>query len=162
MDRISQAARDVTSRMSDLVWATNPRNDTLDNLAAYLREQATAQFESTAIQPRLEFPAAFPERRVSAIFRRNLLLVMKEALHNIIKHAEASEVSVRLAIEGAHLGLRIWDNGCGFEPSKRDDAGNGLGNMQKRIRDLGGAFSLRSTPGQGTLIEVRVPLNQPC
>ena len=161
LDRISQAARDVTSRMSDLVWATNPRNDTLDNLAAYLREQATAQFESTAIQPRLEFPAAFPERRVSAIFRRNLLLVMKEALHNIIKHAEASEVSVQLAIEGTHLGLRIWDNGCGFEPSKRDGAGNGLGNMQKRVRDLGGEFSLRSTPGQGTVIDVSVPLNQP-
>ena len=145
--------------MSDLVWATNPRNDTLDNLVAYLREQAASQFESTAIHPRLEFPTSFPEVRVSATFRRNLLLVMKESLHNIIKHADANEVSVQLEIEGPSLVLRIRDNGRGFEPSKRNGAGNGLGNMQKRVRDLGGEFSLGSTPGQGTRIELRVPLH---
>jgi signal transduction histidine kinase len=160
LDRISQAARDVTSGMSDLVWATNPRNDTLDNLVAYLREQAASQFQGTAIHPRLEFPVTFPEVRVSATFRRNLLLVMKESLHNIVKHADANEVSVQLEIEGPRLVLRIVDNGRGFEPSRRNCAGNGLGNMQKRVRDLGGEFSLGSTPGQGTRIELRVPLHQ--
>ena len=160
LDRISQAAREVTSGMSDLVWATNPRNDTLDNLVAYLREHAASQFENTAIQPRVEFPASSPEGRVSATFRRNLLLVLKESLTNIIKHAEASEVFVQLEIAGPNLVLRIQDNGCGFEPSKRNGAGNGLGNMQKRVRDLGGEFSLASALGQGTQIEASVPLNQ--
>lgn len=160
LDRISQAARDVTARMSDLVWATNPRNDTLDNLVAYLREHAASQLESTAIQPRLKFPVSFPEGRVSATFRRNLLLALKESLNNIIKHAAASEVFVQLEIAGPSLLLRIRDNGRGFDPSKRNSAGNGLGNMEKRVRDLGGEFSLASTPGQGTRIEVSVPLKQ--
>jgi signal transduction histidine kinase len=135
------------------------RNDTLDNLVAYLREQAASQFESTTVHPRLEFPASFPESRVSATFRRNLLLVMKESLHNIIKHADANEVSVQLEIVGPDMVLRIRDNGRGFEPSKRNGAGNGLGNMHKRVRDLGGEFNLVSAPGQGTRIEVSVPLN---
>jgi signal transduction histidine kinase/ligand-binding sensor domain-containing protein len=159
LDRISQAARDVTARMSELVWATNPRNDTLDNLVAYLREHAASQLESTAIQPRLEFPASFPEGRVSATFRRNLLLLLKESLNNLIKHAKATEASVKVEIAGSNLVLRIRDNGRGFEPAARNGTGNGLGNMQKRVRDLGGDFSLRSAPGQGTCIEISVPLN---
>ena len=83
---------------------------------------------------------------------------MKEALHNILKHAEAREVSVQLEIVGPNLRLGIQDDGCGFDPAKRNVAGNGLGNMQKRVRDLQGEFSLRSTPGQGTRIEISVPL----
>lgn len=80
LERISQAARDVTSRMSDLVWATNPRNDALDNLSAYLREHAASQLENTTLEARLDFPSSLPDCHVSATFRRNVLLVMKEAL----------------------------------------------------------------------------------
>ncbi len=158
LDRMSQAARDVTSRMSDLVWATNPRNDTLDNLVAYLREQAASQFENTTIKPHLVFPESFSECHVSATFRRNLLLVMKEALHNVIKHSQASEVHISIGIAASTLVLRIQDNGRGFEPSLRKRAGNGLGNMQKRIRDLNGQFSLRSVAGKGTCIEINLPI----
>jgi len=144
--------------MSELVWATNPRNDTLDNLVAYLREHAASQLENTAIQTHLDFPAAFPEGHVSATFRRNLLLVMKESLHNVIKHSRASQVRVQLEITPSNLVLQVRDNGCGFEPSSRNGAGNGLGNMQKRVRDLGGEFTLGSALGRGTQIEVSVPL----
>ena len=158
LDSISQAARDVTSRMRDLVWATNPRNDTLANLVAYLRGQAAALFENTAVHPRLDFPSSCPEASVSATFRRNVLLVMKESLHNVLKHARASEVAVQLEIVELSLSLRIRDNGCGFDASAPNRRGNGLGNMEKRIRDLGGEFSLRSAPGQGTMIEFKVPL----
>jgi signal transduction histidine kinase/ligand-binding sensor domain-containing protein len=158
LERISQSARDVTSRMSDLVWATNPLNDTLDNLVAYLREHAASQFENTRIQPHIEIPTSLPEGRVSATFRRNLLLVMKESLNNVIKHSNASEVAVRLEITGSNLVLRITDNGRGFAPGERHGTGNGLGNMRKRVRDLGGDFSLTSTPGEGTRIEASVPL----
>jgi signal transduction histidine kinase/ligand-binding sensor domain-containing protein len=159
LERISQAARNITAGMSGLVWATNPRNDTLDNLVAYLREHAASQFESTSIRLSLEFPAEIPKQRVSATFRRNLLLVMNESLHNILKHAQASEVRVQLETEAHNLMLRIQDNGHGFEPSQRKGAGNGLGNMQKRVKDLGGELALRSDPGHGTEIEVSVPIN---
>jgi signal transduction histidine kinase len=159
LERMSQAARDATSRMSDLVWATNPSNDTLDNLAAYLREQAASQLQDTAIHPRLEFPASLPERHVSATLRRNLLLITKEALQNALKHSGASEVCVAFELQGSSLVLRIHDNGGGFDLSSAKGAGNGLGNMEKRVRDLCGEFTLQSRAGQGTRLEVRVPLD---
>jgi signal transduction histidine kinase/ligand-binding sensor domain-containing protein len=158
LDRISQAARDVTARMSDLVWATNPRNDTLDNLVAYLREHAASQLENTPIRPRLDFPVNLPAHRVSATFRRNLLLVLKESLTNVIKHARANEVCVHLEITRPYLRLRIQDDGRGFDAEKSRGTGNGLGNMRQRVRDLGGEFSFNSASGKGTCIDVTVPV----
>jgi len=158
LQRISDSARDVTARISDLVWATNPHHDTLDNLVAYLREHAASQIENAPFQARLEFAGQVPELRVSATFRRNLLLVLKEALHNVIKHAAARTVTVQLEVVGSNLMLRIGDDGRGFEPSARRPAGNGLGNIEKRIAALGGQSHLRSAPGAGTVLEVHVPL----
>ena len=160
LDSISQAAREVTSRMSDLVWATNPRNDTLPSLVAYLREQAASLFESTAIRAHFDFPEHCPQTSVSATFRRNLLLILKESLHNLLKHAAATQASVQLEVSGSRLILRVRDNGRGFDTAQRAGAGNGLGNMAKRVRDLGGEFRLQSAPGQGTLVEATLPLER--
>jgi signal transduction histidine kinase len=84
---------------------------------------------------------------------------MKESLNNIIKYAGASEVCVQIKTRWPDLLLRVRDNGCGFEPALREGDGNGLGNMRKRVKDLGGEFTLRSAPHQGTDIEVSVPIN---
>lgn len=160
LDRISGAARDVTARMSELVWATNPRNDKLDNLVAYLREHAAAQLEDTPVVPHLEFPATVPDHRVSASFRRNLLLVVKEALNNVVKHSQASKASrvhVQLQLADGRLHLRIEDNGRGLAGPRRP-GGNGLGNMERRIRDLGGEFTLESQPEKGVRIRCTLPL----
>lgn len=159
LERISQAAREATGRMSALVWATNPRHDTLDNLAAYLREHAASRLEDAGLRPQLEFPAELPPQRVSATFRRNLLLVLKESLTNVLKHAAAGEVRVQFAVAGAHVCLRIQDDGRGFDPTRPAGAGgNGLGNLRKRIQDLGGECRIISAPGKGTTLDVCVPL----
>jgi signal transduction histidine kinase len=158
--RISDAAREATARMSDLVWATNPRNDSLDNLVACLRATAASQLESAAVQSDLNFPAAVEDRKVSATFRRNLLLVLKEGLSNALKHAQASRVHVEVQVADGIFHLRIADNGRGLQrPSPADyNHGNGLGNMERRVRELGGSFELRSQPGAGVRIECRVPV----
>lgn len=161
LDLISQSARDLTTRLGDLVWATNPRHDTLDDLAAYLREHAAVHFESTPIRAQLEFPSTIPECHMSATFRRNLLLVLKEAVHNILKHSGATEARVQLLIQGPSLVLRIQDNGHGFEVSNVSGRGNGLGNMQRRVHDLNGEWHLESVLGHGTTLEVRLPLSNP-
>lgn len=158
LDRISQAARDVTTGMSELVWATNPRNDTLENMAAYLREMAAGQLQDSGMTARLDFPASVPDAYVSATIRRNLVLILKEALHNAIKHSAASEVEVILALGGGELGLTVKDNGRGFSSDERTDRGNGLRNMQKRVADIGGVFRVESQAGHGTAIKVVVPL----
>jgi signal transduction histidine kinase len=144
--------------MSDLVWATNPRNDTLDNLVSYLREQVAMQLEISGVQGRLDFPEHLPAHQVSATFRRNMVLIVKEALNNALKHAGASEISVALTLESGVLRLRLTDNGRGFDPSATARGGNGLGNMARRTRDIHGTFELNSAPGQGARIELRIPL----
>jgi len=159
LEAVSQAAREATARMSDLVWATNPHHDTLDNLVAFLRQHAASRLESAGLEARLDFPLAVAAHHVSATFRRNLLLVLKEAMTNLVKHAAASAVTVQLEIDGTRLRLRVEDNGRGFEPASRGGGGgNGLGNMERRVRDLGGEFACESVPGQGTRLVISVPL----
>lgn len=158
LDRISQSARDVTARMSDLVWATNPRNDTLDNLAAYLREQVARQLENTPVRGILHFPERLPQCHVSATFRRNILLVVKETLNNSMKHAAATEFLIKLGMESGHLLLGMEDNGRGFDPATRSAVGNGLTNLRRRIQDLGGTLNIETAPGAGTKVHLRVPL----
>lgn len=161
LSRISQSARDVASSISDLVWSTNPRHETLDNLAAYLREHVARQFENTPIRTQLDFPSTLPHVRLSATFRRNVLLVTKEAINNIIKHSRATVASVQMDVEPDSLSLRIADNGRGFDRAHLQRGGNGLGNMQRRIADLGGEFDLKSAPGVGTTLSFRVATEQP-
>lgn len=158
LDHITQAARDVTARMSELIWVINPRHDTLENLTVYLREHTAKQFEGSAIAAHLDFETMPADCQISATFRRNVLLVVTEALHNIVKHAGATEVRLRIASESSELTIRIEDNGRGFEVVARTGTGNGLGNMRRRIADLGGSFDIQSAPGQGTRIQIRAPL----
>jgi signal transduction histidine kinase len=87
-----------------------------------------------------------------------VLLVLKESLTNILRHAAASEVKVRIDCDGPNLQLTIQDNGRGFELGTLAGGGNGLGNMRKRVRNLGGEFRVTSAPGQGTRVEASVPL----
>jgi signal transduction histidine kinase/ligand-binding sensor domain-containing protein len=157
LERISEAARAVTSGMSELVWATNPRNDSLDNLVAYLREQAASQLADKGVKGNIDFPAEVPVVQVSATFRRNLLLVVREMVHNILKHSDATNVTITLRATINSLTLTLKDNGKGFDmvSSRR---GNGIGNMQKRIEDLNGQLVLRSEIGQGVTAQINLPL----
>ncbi|MGE3313429.1 MAG: triple tyrosine motif-containing protein, partial [Limisphaerales bacterium] len=161
LDRISARVRDLTSRMGDLVWATNPRNETLDVVIDYLREQAASAFEGTDLVPRLEFPRRVPEWKVSATFRRNLLLVLKEALHNSLKHSGARSVELRLTVENRVLPVSRLAAGVGFDAASPRSRGSGLGHRGRRVGDLGGVFHVRSAVGRGTCIEFDLPLASP-
>jgi signal transduction histidine kinase len=88
-----------------------------------------------------------------------LLLIVKESLHNILKHGSAREVFIGLTVTESALELRIEDDGRGFEPGRQARLGNGLENMRKRATDLGGEFGLHSAPGKGTQIKVHLPLD---
>jgi signal transduction histidine kinase len=90
-----------------------------------------------------------------------LFLVVKEALNNVLKHAQASEVSVAIAESAGVLEIALEDNGRGFDLGKTDKsrAGDGLKNMRKRMAKIGGGFFLASLPGQGTKLRLTVPVN---
>ena len=149
--------------MDATVWAVNPRNDTLDSFVSYTCTYAGDFLKSAGIRCRLDVPEKVPERGLTAEVRHNLFLVVKEALHNVVKHAAAHEVWIRVATRADGFTLAIEDDGNGFD-SKSDGAtnssestgrsrqGNGLRNMRQRVEDIQGCFALNSELGQGTAI----------
>jgi signal transduction histidine kinase len=157
MKGISTMARDVVDDISELVWGNNPRYDTLPDMVAYLREYAAELFSIGSIRCELNFEGSVPSIRVFGSLRRNVFLTFKEALNNILKHADCSFVEIFLNVESELLRLTISDNGRGGggEPNPLS---NGLRNMRKRIEEEGGEFEVESNSGHGTRIRIRLPL----
>ena len=157
-DKIVTSARAAVQSLDEIVWAVNPENDTLDSLVGYLNQYANQFFESTNVKCRLEMPAQLSRLVLPAEMRHDLFLVVKEALNNVLRHAQASEVRVRMTESASTVDIEIEDNGRGFEdgPARVGRRGHGLENMRKRMEALGGGFSLTSTPGQGTKLRFTV------
>jgi signal transduction histidine kinase len=109
----------------------------------------------------MDLPVALPAMRVDAELRYNLFLALKEALNNVVKHAKATEVWLRLKIEADSFTLAVEDNGSGLSAasgatSDRLASGSGLGNLKKRLDAVGGDCTVQSTPGQGTRVAMTV------
>lgn len=157
-ERISATARTTVQTMDEIVWAINPGNDTLQSLGDYLCKVATSLLSGAEIACQLEVPAILPARRLSADQRHNLVLAVREALHNVVKHAQATEAGLALKLEGANLEIEVRDNGVGI-PSTGAGRGNGLGNLQRRLEDVGGTCAIVSAPGEGTRVRLTVVLS---
>jgi signal transduction histidine kinase len=167
LGRIYTTAHELTRSMDEIVWAVNPRHDTVESLVAYLEKFAHDWLASAGIRCRFDIPLQHPEWRLTAEMRHNLFLACKEALHNVVKHSGATEVFIRFAIHSGSLVLEIEDNGRGFDPAaralastgaqRRIPAGNGLENMAHRLSAIGGTYDLQSIPGKGTKVVFTVP-----
>jgi ligand-binding sensor domain-containing protein/two-component sensor histidine kinase len=162
LDRIYNTSRELTRSMDEIVWAVNPQHDTLDSLASYLGNFAQEYLVSIHIRCRLDVPLHLPHWPIPAEMRHNVFLAFKEALHNIVKHSGANEVSVSLATDAAGFHLAVRDNGNGFDPAAptmRPGRGNGLKNMRQRLEKIGGRFEIQSASGTGSEINffVSVP-----
>jgi ligand-binding sensor domain-containing protein/signal transduction histidine kinase len=160
LSKIVASARDSVKAMDEIVWAVNPENDTLEGLVEYLSHYADEFFEDSPVSCRLEIPVQLPERVLPAEVRHDLFLSVKEAFHNVLKHAQASQVRVELSTSDEALQICVEDNGRGFQPGNNQGGrkGNGLGNIDKRLKSHRGRFTLESTPGHGTQVKICVPL----
>ena len=166
LDRIYSTARELTQSLAEIVWAVNPKHDTLDSLANFLGKFAQDFLGAADLRCRLQLPMELPSWPLTAEVRHNLFLSFKEALHNVVKHAKAKEVQVSLEVERAGFVLSAKDDGCGFllEPPPgllhqdppRIFRGNGLGNMRHRLNEIGGQCEIQSAPGAGTKVTFRV------
>ena len=162
MGQIQSTTRDLMRSMDGVVWAISPENDHFDDLANYLSSYAQEFLSVADIRCRLNFPVDLPERELSAQLRHNLLLAFKEALNNIVKYAHATEVRISLTPEVRFFLLQIQDNGKGMTsatPSDRTHAGNGMANMEERMKEFGGTCHFQSSPENGTLVEFKVPFS---
>jgi signal transduction histidine kinase len=158
LGQISGTSREVTEEMDQIIWALNPKNDNLEGLVSYIRSFASEYLEPTPIECIFDFPEEMPEMALSVEVRRNVYLVVREALHNVVKHSGATRVNLRLAVEDLRFTISIKDNGNGFELAKLEFPGNGLMNMKKRMIDIEGEIMIRSEVGSGTDIELIVSL----
>ncbi|TAK67238.1 MAG: hypothetical protein EPO24_00725, partial [Bacteroidetes bacterium] len=154
LQKISNTARDVVDSISEIVWAINPKNDRLDNLVSFIREYASGFFEVTEIQCRFIIPDSIPELPLSGEHRRNILLVVKEALTNAAKHSHATVVQLQFILDQKTLSIVIQDNGTGFSSENASAFGNGLFNMKKRTVAINGAFEIVSEKNYGTKITI--------
>lgn len=155
--KVSQMTRDLVSALYETVWAVNPENDNLDALVTYLCQMSNQHCSQAQLRCRLEVLEAPPTLPFSSQVRHNLIMAVKEAIHNVIKHARATEVRLRIAFEGSTLSISICDDGCGFDAAARP-RGNGLGNLHRRLHDIGGDFTLESRLGVGTTVVLRLPV----
>ncbi|MGH8024537.1 MAG: two-component regulator propeller domain-containing protein [Limisphaerales bacterium] len=165
LDRIYETTREMTRAMDEIVWAVNPEHDTLDSLVNYLGKYAQDYLGSLGIRCRLDLPVQPPQWLVTAEVRHHLFLAIKEALHNVVKHAGASEVTISLAAHRNSFTLLARDNGRGFDPEivarqrkSGASARNGLVNMRRRLEKIGGRFEIQSAPGTGTEVKFIVEI----
>jgi signal transduction histidine kinase/ligand-binding sensor domain-containing protein len=157
LSEIAAMSRELIDSMSDIVWTIKPENDHLSNLIFRMRRFATDVLSGRNIA--LQFHSTVEDRhlRTNTEMRREVYLIFKEAISNIARHSGAQQVRIELEVVKEDLILRITDNGCGFDPVS-SDGGNGLHHMKKRAAGLGGEIEIRSSPGEGATITVKVPV----
>lgn len=160
--QIFSSARAMIRQLDEIVWAVDPTNDSLEETTSYLCKFAQDFFRTTGIRCRLDVPDTSPRQTFSSAERHNLFLVAKEAFNNIVKHAEATEVWLRVRNEQRALVVEIEDNGKGFQEGDNADppqmGGHGSQNMRKRMAQIGARLEQLSTPGKGTLVRLTVPM----
>ena len=159
INKIVSSARHTVQSLDEIVWAVNPENDTLNGLLEYIGHYADEFFENTDVNCRLELPVELPPFNLAAETRHNLFLMVKEALHNALKHSGATEVRVEVTVENGLIQIVVEDNGQGFDMGVNGARkGNGLENMRKRIESLGGQFEIISAPQRGTTLKALLQL----
>lgn len=153
LDRLAATARETAQALDEIVWAIDPGQDRFNSLLEYLAPQITELSQAANLRCRFDFPAQTIERYLPAAHRHQLFLIVREAVHNIIQHASATELKLRIATTATDLLIEVTDNGAGFHPTTTN--GHGLQNMRTRTESLGGTFSIRSQPG--TAVTLRIP-----
>ncbi|MBL7964401.1 MAG: tetratricopeptide repeat protein [Flavobacteriales bacterium] len=155
LQALANMAGELMASMRQIIWALNVDQTSLEDLAVYVIRYARDYAAQNDLRIEVTPHAQWPELSVDSDQRRNIFLVVKEALHNVVKHAQATEIQLRLAWKNG-LEVLIHDNGVGLPRSADETAGNGLRNMRKRIENLGGALDVLN--GKGTTIRFQVPL----
>ena len=152
--------RQLIGTLDEVVWATNPANDSLVNVVAYLCDYTEDFLSPTAINCRLEVPptSELPAITLTAQTRHNLLLATKEALNNSVRHAQAQTIWLKIQIKSGWLVVEILDDGQGIEQTRARAGGNGLLNFTNRMELIHGQVEIQSRSGQGTTVTLKIPL----
>jgi signal transduction histidine kinase len=157
LGEISQTARDLVDTAGDIVWSIDPRRDDLDSLIARFRRFVGDLFDGRGIEWSLAAPVDAARLKLTADQRRHLFLILKETVHNIVRHAACRTVTITIAYADREVVAEVSDDGCGFAPSP-SSRGGGLANMRARVAASAGKLEVESAPGTGTRVRVRIPI----
>lgn len=165
LDYVARHARRLRAALGDIVWTVDPRRDRLSDLVDRMRETALTVLQNDRCTVAFSTPAEeqLQKLEVAPEMRRHLLLFFKEAIINVARHADATNVLIEIAPAGRSVHLLIRDNGRGFDPHPHDNdkdnrVGNGLMDLRRRAAEMRGELRLRTAPERGVEIELDVPL----
>src|SRR4051812_13156500 len=157
---ICEEARSLLSSIDEILWAVNPRRDTLRDFASYVCGYAQEYFKRTSIQCLFDVDPEMSATPFDLPLRRSLLMVIKETLNNAVKHSGATELLLQIRWQRQKLVVLVQDNGKGFDPETTGRDRNGLTNMFERMQELGGSCVITSQPGKGCRVEFAVPVTR--
>jgi signal transduction histidine kinase len=159
LTRIATTSRELVDAMSDIVWAINPRKDSLGNLTQRMRRFATDLLTARGITFRFDVDERDGILPISADKRRHVFLIFKESLNNVVRHAGCQHVAIDFRVDRDGLVLRVADDGLGLPHDHNGHApdGHGLASMSTRARELGGTLTVRAEPPRGTALTLRAP-----
>jgi signal transduction histidine kinase len=152
LTKIVSSSRETIERLGEIIWAINPDKDNLEGFFAYLRTYIMHYLEGTDYKIRIDFPEQKLDVRFNPDLKRTLFLVIKEAIHNVVKHSGAQSIHISFHCIGQRFEILIADDGKGFDPASVNSHSNGLRNMRERIEAVGGTFSVITGNGDGTKV----------
>lgn len=158
LDQVGGKARELVTGLDEIVWAMNPRHDSFSSLVSYFSLYADRFLGLAGIVWRLENADAQTDRAIDSRRRHQLFLAFKEALTNVVRHAQATEVRIHIECDGQRLHIRVADNGRGLPAGARTEDMDGVANMRGRIEKLGGEFQIKSASGGGATVQFNVPV----
>ena len=153
---IEQVTAQTANAVKDIVWFTNPGFDTMQDML--MRMKDTAETMLTSMECEFKTDIESIDAKLPLEFRKNVFLIFKETLANVIKHSQATRVDIGVSERQGLWQLRIHDNGMGFDPEKLS-RGNGLKNLRRRAEQIGGTLEVQSKPGQGTTVRLSVKVS---
>ena len=157
LERVQTTAQKLAGNLKEIVWAIDPQKDKLTDLLQHMKETADELLGQKGITYTVDFPTEDLPQSLQMDFRRNLFLIYKEMLHNIIKHSQAACVGISLKKEDGFLRLRVADDGKGFDAETTEN-GNGLQSMHTRAGELNGRLEIKSQPELGTTVTLSVKI----
>ena len=155
-EKIAATSKELLQSIGEIIWALNANNDYMENLVAYVRRYSVEYFENSEVSLKIIAPGNIPQVPVSGECRRNIFYAVKEALHNIIKHARASKAEILFSLDNRHFSVVIRDDGIGVPAGELNRFGNGLRNMKSRMEKINGTFHIENE--SGTKITLALPI----
>jgi signal transduction histidine kinase len=153
---ISSKSAELIDNMRQIIWSINPEFNNLNELLLFMKKYCGEYLAANKMDWNFKMPYHVPAIALTVDARRNIFSAFKEALHNVIKHAEANTVDIAFECASADsnylCSLKIADNGKGFSHVSQGASGNGLRNMDKRMKEIGGEFVVRSANGTAVFL----------